>query len=180
MAVQKKHLSKHQGFSLIVVLLMLVAISLLGVTSYTLVTSSSRSASSWGDRQRALGLAESGLQVAETEIQGWIDGEFIAPVKKNLPETDTPAKCGSVSSCPAHFKARWALDLDTLNFKTDNNVKTVQIESGNNRVATGSVKYIIVYEGKVGSKDRVTVYVKTAGARDKTNSIISATYEIGA
>lgn len=150
----------QRGFSLVVVLLMLVALSLLGAMSYAIVTSSSRSAATWNDRQRSLYLTESALKLAETEIKTLASGETGVFPPTNLD----------------YFKTRKAIG-SVLPFPTSG-IKSVYVESANNRIASGKVNYFIVYEGKVNNKDRVTVYAQSAGARSDTNSVVSATYEV--
>lgn len=152
---------KQHGFSLVIVLLILTALSLLAVAGYTIVTSSSRSATTWNDRQRSLYLTESALGVAETEINTWINTTGFPPNNVD------------------YFKKRSVAPSNLTPFPSTN-IRSVDIESGNNKVANGQVHYFVVWEtesGKLNNKERVTVYAQSAGARSDSNTVVSATYE---
>ena len=152
---------KTQGFSLIVVMVMLVALSILGVAGYTAATSSSRSGATWDDRQRSLYLTESTFQKAEQDVL------------TNFADWKAGTKVDT------YFKKRSEAYNTLKDFSTTGGQST-SIE-GDNKVAKQNARYLIVWETELGpiyGKDRVTIYAQSAGARTDSNTVVSATYEV--
>lgn len=95
--IQSRRLVRHQkGISLIVALIMMIAISLLGVSAAQIAMQSEKSSRGDRDRQIAMQAAESALKDAEMDIRGSPDPESRSDKFSTYPlEEDFIEGCGA-------------------------------------------------------------------------------------
>jgi hypothetical protein len=98
----KKKINKQRGFALVLAILLLVVMSIMGVTLVTLVSSDFKDNDRRDDYQQALYVAET----AVNEAKSWIKTKSTLPINST-----TPFDGGGVSWCPV---SRFS-DLPALN-----------------------------------------------------------------
>lgn len=172
---------RQQGAALIVTLILLILVSLIGIGGYLATTGEVRSAAGWSDRQRALYLAESTMQMALTSAR-------LLAQQSNVR-----------SAVLAKGQGYYVRDQGTLHILPWNEAtfeKNAYSVSNIAGMAGTSGSYIVVYEGMAtsgssggvvsvnGSKNtttqhaRFTIYAKAGGQRDGTLVVLSTAQEL--
>jgi len=173
--------SAQCGAALVVSLILLVMVSLIAAAGYIATTGEARSAAGWSDRQRALYLAESTLQIA------LVDATILSRAG-NVRQAMIDKGVGYYIRGENAFAV---LPWNEHTFDT----KSVEVTNLAGMAGT-SGRYVIVYEGKVatgntggvvssnGGKSttsqhaRFTVYAKAGGQRDGTLVVLSTAQEL--
>lgn len=176
-----RYKSAQQGAALVVSLILLVMVSLIAAAGFIATTGEARSSAGWSDRQRALYLAESAMQVALSEAT-------ILARKANVKQAVLTKGDGF------YVRGETAFAVLPWNEHTFNS-HSVELTNLANMTGT-SGRYVVVYEGmaatsasggvvsSTGSKSkssqhaRFTIYAKAGGQRDGTLVVLSTAQEL--
>ncbi len=184
--------NKQQGFSLFLVMVLMLVIAMLVIITNQSALTEMRSSSNEADRKVALSRAENGLQAAENDILGFVDGTATIQFTDNCASgLCQPAKDSFKSTNikdPFKFNGSPTSDIEAWHRCNTNITKNCKEKAGqtvldsdntSRKTADNNAKYIIEYLGVDASdKEIFRITSKARGDNENTNVLLQSYVEL--